>query len=409
MKGNGKMSEMKPIMGAQNLNNVQPECIRTLKVYDWVVDTNRYTNKIPVGAACLPLVNAAIAAGQRLDIDCDIIDTDCVVDPNVEYNVPVNLPGGGTTTLTLVNITWIATFEITITNTVTGDTCTFTDTVYFNDDYYLCLPEPLTADNVICRITAADCRVNPSRILGNMINVTVTICKDVQVEHEVKLEVEAKFCQPRDIIPVDQNGVFPCPPFDFPEQCPVVFPRENCCGTAVFNVQETITATTTPSSPGNEGLFRLIGEICRNCANNRLNTNVFAEWDDSTDNSLDFEFRSTNVTPPTNFNAGVTDFPTASGGYGTGSFCFEIARDPGDDYGIRLQGEGTRTFADNTTQAVLFDLTVWESDPGIGSKQYRLRLFTNSYGPGNLVFDTGIQVILPNEAQTLIVEECTRF
>ena len=52
------------------------------------------------------------------------------------------------------------------------------------------------------------------------------ICFEVQVEAEVKLEVLAKFCFPRENdIEIPTSGV--CPPFEWPEQCNF-FPRDNC-------------------------------------------------------------------------------------------------------------------------------------------------------------------------------------
>ena len=52
------------------------------------------------------------------------------------------------------------------------------------------------------------------------------ICFEVQVEAEVKLEVLAKFCFPREN-DIEIPTYVECPTFEWPEQCDF-FPRENC-------------------------------------------------------------------------------------------------------------------------------------------------------------------------------------
>lgn len=385
------MSNLQPIKGAQNVNSVQPECIRVIKVYDWVVDTNVKTKKVYIDHH----IQSKVLTCDCIDISCKVVDTDCVVDEEIKYNVEITVPGGGTAIVSIVNITWIAKVEITLKNTTTGVTCCFIKTFYFNEDYYLCVPEELTRENIFCKVTAAHCQVKPKKVLGDMVQLTVTICKDIQVEAEVKLEVEAKFCQPRDVIPIQDKGPFVCPPNDFPEQCPILFPRENCCGTSIFNVSDTITAT----NPANSGIFSLVGEICRNCAHNQTNTSVFASWQDN----AKFDFTSTNVIPPTNYAGVLSDFGRAVNR--PGSFCFKLtARQEDSEYGIKIQGEGVRIFTNGSRQSVLFELIVYE--PTVGpSSTYQLKLYANSISPANLLFDTGKQTT----TDRLEVKECIKF
>ena len=72
---------VKPIMGRQLptptptatppiSNNLQEECIRVNKVYDWVVLANSYRNKIALPDDCQALVDAAIRAGQDITLSC---------------------------------------------------------------------------------------------------------------------------------------------------------------------------------------------------------------------------------------------------------------------------------------------------------------------------------------------------
>ncbi|GEN36716.1 hypothetical protein ADA01nite_41760 [Aneurinibacillus danicus] len=47
-------------------NNLQEECIRVQKVYDWIVSATRYRNKVAIPDTCRPAVDAALAAGNVL-------------------------------------------------------------------------------------------------------------------------------------------------------------------------------------------------------------------------------------------------------------------------------------------------------------------------------------------------------
>ncbi|WP_274854139.1 hypothetical protein [Bacillus methanolicus] len=108
-------------------------------------------------------------------------------------------------------------------------------------------------------------------MLGNMVFIDVVMCKDVQVEAEVKLEVEAKFCGPRPVIPIGPDEI-DCPPFpNFPQQCPTLFPEENCLcqgaadfsGTATITYIETLPTTDSTLTP--TGQLDLTALICDQC------------------------------------------------------------------------------------------------------------------------------------------------
>ncbi|MCD8511617.1 MAG: hypothetical protein LRY73_18325 [Bacillus sp. (in: Bacteria)] len=53
--------------------------------------------------------------------------------------------------------------------------------------------------------------------------LTLTICQSVQVEADVKIEIEGKLCKPREEIiePIVERV---CPDIEFPPQCPEIFP-----------------------------------------------------------------------------------------------------------------------------------------------------------------------------------------
>jgi hypothetical protein len=84
--------------------------------------------------------------------------------------------------------------------------------------FLLCAPEGTELD---CHVTFFEC---DSNLIAtdefSQLDVTLTLCLDIQMEADVKLEVEARICRPREEI---IEGLI-CPPKQFPEQCPEIFP-----------------------------------------------------------------------------------------------------------------------------------------------------------------------------------------
>ena len=64
----------------------------------------------------------------------------------------------------------------------------------------VCAPEPFTSDNVFCRIISLTViQTLLKQVIPDLgLQVMLDICFEVQVEAEVKLEVLAKFCFPRE-------------------------------------------------------------------------------------------------------------------------------------------------------------------------------------------------------------------
>ncbi|MDQ0246441.1 hypothetical protein J2S09_004045 [Bacillus fengqiuensis] len=277
---------------------LRPECIRTIKVFDWIVDVNRYTNKVPIPPCVavaeavgtgngkttvfqldnfpvIPLSETVYVDGavRRRGIDYTVnyatgritftdapcageditadYEYDCVANarrqgltvtfqctaPTVPpffpiFPAPAPSPDFGCEVVSVTNgtpgrITVVFTAVIRITLRANGRIIrTFDVPVEFTDEFAVCIPAPLTADNVFCRITQINCSTNANQVLGNMLSLSVVICKEVQVEAQVKLEVLGRFCQPRsnDIVPTTPAPP-QCPPLTFPPQCPDIFPR----------------------------------------------------------------------------------------------------------------------------------------------------------------------------------------
>jgi len=384
-------------------NDLQEECIRVQKVYDWVVSANRYQNKIQIPSDCLEQVNQAIQAGQNITVQC--------VEPVVPPTFPLipkpqptqgpefycrivsirrenMLIGGNVVRVGIVRFLFSATVLIRIFANGTL-LCEFPVTVQFDEEIVLCLPEPLDENNILCRITAIECTpLEP--ILGGQILLDVAICKEIQVEAEVKLEVLAKFCQPRpnDIpVPTPAPSAFQCPPIVFPAQCPEIFPRQNCDCQATANV---ILSNSTVLFDGVDevGTEQLIADICPSC---------------NPGGSI-FSYTFVDTISPTPTPTPTDEVP------GDFSFVFtptqisspSCAAINGGGLQAVVTGTGVRTFtATNTQDTLSFELTLREL-PGT-TDEYRL-ILRNSLG--TIVFDTGFKAV-PDA--NLVVQDCVTF
>lgn len=234
---------MRTIQGGQSngldfLFSSEPECIRVQKVYDWTTAQTQDQREICPPLECITALEAFIAANPGV-----FIQASCTA-PIPDLSLPI-APGPAPTfcpsdqlccleigreDVTLTDGTQaqlVATvssvplhIELSSNSTII---CEFDTHVKLFEKNVLCAP---TGTQVLCRITQIICDavlLNPDQIVVN-----VSICKELQVEAEVKLEVIASFCRPRapiapDILPL------PCPPVgQFPPQCPSIFPDQNC-------------------------------------------------------------------------------------------------------------------------------------------------------------------------------------
>jgi len=384
-------------------NNLQEECIRVQKVYDWVVAANRERNKVPVPADCLEAVNAAIQAGQNITIQCaapvtpptfPIIPTpqptgtlapdfDCSVVSIRRETINVN---GVPVRVGIVRFLFSATVFITILADGTVICPAFPATIQFDEEFVLCLPEPLDENNILCRITDIECVPNQTVLLGGMVELEVTICKEIQVEAEVKLEVLAKFCQPRPIIPVPTPSPFRCPPIVFPPQCPPLFPLANCDCQGTANILNSNVSVFFNGLVDN-GTEVLFADICPTC-NPGGSTLSYTFFDtlpsptspDDTPGNQSFEFTATSVDSP---------------------ICTALP-----DGGIQLfvTATGVRRFTETGTEETLFaELTLEEVANDLAPDRFRLRLLTAG---GQQVFDTGIR---PVDDRFIRVQDCITF
>ncbi|MGZ0052644.1 BMQ_0737 family morphogenetic spore coat protein [Brevibacillus gelatini] len=388
---------VKPIMGRQlptptptatppTPNNLQEECIRVQKVYDWVVLANSYRNKIALPDDCRALVDAAIRAGQDITISCvEPVSPGptCNVVSIRRENITVN---GTTVRVGVVRFVFSATVIVRVFADGTP-LCEFTTTVQFDQEVVLCLPEPLNEDNIVCRISALECSPTGNVLLGGMVQLDVIVCVEIQVEAEVKLEVLAKFCSPRpNNIPVPSpTPSFRCPPISFPPQCPPIFPVRNCdCQASVNALIPNISISIGIPLEVAVGTIQLIADICPSCdpSSSSFTFNFFDTVITELLGDQSFSFSPTSISSPT---------------------CITVL--PGIELlsGLVVTGTGVRTFTATGVQEVMtYSLTLAETGLGLPD----VIIFTLTDSNGVLVFTANITVV-PDEQ--LLVRDCITF
>ena len=240
MEGRMSVKDIKPIRGGQVdpsfLAQLDPECIRVQKVYDWTVANTQDQRDIAPPIECVQPIAYAIASGQLVTVTCTAPTPDLTI-PIVPTPAPLFCPTEelccleiGREDVTLVDgtqaqlVAIVSSIPLHLVVSANGTViCEFDTHVKIFQKDVLCAPQ---GTNVLCRVTQIIC---DSVLLNeNQIVVNVNICKEIQVEAEVKLEVIARFCRPRAPIPAN---ILPlqCPPVgQFPPQCPSIFPTPSC-------------------------------------------------------------------------------------------------------------------------------------------------------------------------------------
>ena len=401
---------MKPIRGSRlTPNNLQEECIRVPKVYDWVFDAITTDKGIELPREYVARVEEEVAAGRTpLEVTVEVPDiggffpldspnTDgdafCTVSSRIERReIHVN---GTSREVAIVNVIFTIRPLIKIYNKNGRRIGSFRPTISESRRLVVCAPEPFTSDNVYARIISLNCDTNyiETGVPDLGLRVMLDICFEVQVEAEVKLEVLAKFCFPRenDIAIPTGSG---CPTFEWPEQCNF-FPRDNCDCQAFVD--------TDPLSPGVPLVFTTLFEgtdlpvdghtselnatICDNCTLEGSSI----QWivDDlgiglptGTDDQS-FTFTATEINQPV---------------------CELVA----GDTTMKVTGTGVVNFEDPTVgrRTVRFTLTLIETAGPDTDDNYEIVL-TDLSGALPLISLTGAAPFVPDE--DLEVEDCLTF
>ncbi|QOY34196.1 hypothetical protein AWH56_015835 [Anaerobacillus isosaccharinicus] len=229
-------------------------CIRVDKVYDWVTreihkdfcfegveglaklgftkgphcdkDHNKYPGIDPcqffgpdatLEVKCFP----TDAAGNKIDVD-DIKVAQVGERQDVfveEVDTTLQLVRLKTTGYFVVQVTGIDCGKVL--GTLTSQPISFC----IIDKYLLCAPE---GTEINAHVYYFECEGTLSCEDGEFeqLALTLLLCQSVQVEAEVKVEVEGRICKPREeiIAPISV-----CPDITFPPQCPEIFPPSHKC------------------------------------------------------------------------------------------------------------------------------------------------------------------------------------
>lgn len=239
------MNCKKPILGGQVLENL---CIKVPKVYDWITNQGDFFGVfnegidfvwVPVMNTSLPspcdsqgnvTITCTLTDGTGTPIGLDEVECKEIPQPGGRESFPVTVNG---TQVVLQKVKVAKQGFVTIRATdglnswlaaAPGTTPVVPQVFpwHMGEKFFLCAPP---GTSLQCHITDFECDVllvcppTFSTTPGSsQLKVSINICQDIQMEALVKIEVEARFCEPRPQLP------FVCPPRTFPAQCPDVFP-----------------------------------------------------------------------------------------------------------------------------------------------------------------------------------------
>ncbi|WP_433747443.1 hypothetical protein [Falsibacillus pallidus] len=221
-----------PLCGAQELL-----CINAEKVYDWVILQSSDSRTVieiffpengfnPCAPGVSNLVTTCIltdASGTPVSLSSPNALT--VEEIGTRDSREFIVDGA---VVTLQNVSWVKSIYIVLEYTGIFEAAPFvfrSQPVLFEipESAFLCAPE---GTDLLVRLTDFNCRTrfNCLSEFNSSVDVFLTICQSVQTFANVTLELEAEFCQPRDIINEQ------CPSPVIPPQCPVIFPANGLAG-----------------------------------------------------------------------------------------------------------------------------------------------------------------------------------
>ncbi|MCY9531868.1 DUF11 domain-containing protein [Paenibacillus alvei] len=190
------------------------ECISVSKLFDWVVTRSDFIVEESIPETCRAFVEQAIAGGRQVLVSCNAVPAMGECSITVVKRQPLPIIGSQAA---IVLTTCSAEVTITLTDSGTGETCTFTLLVKNNEKVSLCLPLPLDESNITSQIFDIHCA---ARITDSLtIELQLDWCLELIAKFTIPLMVEATFCQPRALIPIPESCSI-----SLPLQCPTIFP-----------------------------------------------------------------------------------------------------------------------------------------------------------------------------------------
>ncbi|WNB90578.1 hypothetical protein [Bacillus sp. NEB1478] len=298
-----------------NYNQLQDECIRVQKVYDWVTDTLNVRKTVSFTSEQISAIEKVLEdpSLRPLRIVAKVPKTTPVTETNEDTNehylceqvgdkrdVTVML-NGGRAEAQLVELLFTADSLIQIVDR-NGDLVTelLVNASVF-ESFVLCYPD---GTELYARISKIFSRIPSGTVLLNSpaptgLEVDITFCVDIQVEAEVRLEVLAKFCSPREndlvapeIVPESEGEL--CPTVSFPKRCPDIYPRP---GYMIRATGESSGLTSKSEGATETGSVAILVDISPN--DQLANSTFRLSFDDTSDDQRAFNFIATEFSQDT--------------------------------------------------------------------------------------------------------------
>lgn len=213
-------------------------CIKVPKVYDWVqrqielplirfdgedlddlfekLNNNDFDTEV-----CSFLENQ-----PGFQVCCNIIEDSVICEEIGQHparqEISVTLATGETSTLQKVKVLVKGLVKITILD-AQGKVLLVSDEIPFStiQTFLLCAP---LGTALHCKVTYLQC--DAAIVCEDdfeQLVISFLLCLDVQMESDVKLELKAAICKPRQELPIREKV---CPVDIFPPQCPEIFPGD---------------------------------------------------------------------------------------------------------------------------------------------------------------------------------------
>ena len=327
-----------------NHKHLQDECIRVQKVYDWVTGSLDVTKTVSLTPDQIAAIEEALDDPSRRPLrfvakvpkTSNETNEACAEHYLCEQvgdkrEVTAMLSGGQLTEAQLVDLLFTTDVKVQVVDREGTVVTEFLVNASVYEPFVLCYPD---GTDLYCRITKIFAKLRSGSVLLNSPAPTsfmldITFCVDIQVEAEVKLEVLAKFCAPRenDLSPTEGEGEM-CPEVSFPQQCPDIYPRPGCLCRAVGDASGlAVSGEEGATESGRATISVNIGK------NNKLANSSFLftfTETGSTEEPREFTFRATEFTHDSlccdEYDGGYKLTVSGRGTSGTGEqFAFNLA------------------------------------------------------------------------------------
>ncbi|WP_067837797.1 hypothetical protein [Amphibacillus sediminis] len=206
-------------------------CFNAEKVYDWVMLQETVNQTVLAADLGVLPIDPCGPTVSNLTTRCYLVDplTGNPLPPNAEIAVVETADRQDRefiidgTQVTLQRVSFEKTLSLVVEFSGFDGTTPFLEIgdpieIEIPESVFLCAPE---GTRLVVRVSDVTCSasINCTATTLTSVDVSLNVCQSVQSVADVTLELEASFCEPRDVLAIDE-----CPNPIIPPQCPVVFP-----------------------------------------------------------------------------------------------------------------------------------------------------------------------------------------